>query len=199
MDVDGDLDGFAIPAVLREFYEIAKRWPIRRHRHYFGWNQNFFAYPGSLAGSKIWAEERLINFAYENQGVTWWGCPPDGDDPPVYDAAYEGNVGDARHNYPAGRCSLSLCDFLIGFSLFEIVVNHPTAADLSLLGPHINARSSEWQPLVAECFGEEMEMGLFAGEALAVQMPWPGKAENTWWYATRSEAIAKDLQARFAS
>ncbi len=195
MDIDASLDGLEIPMVLRDFYEAAKRWPVRRMEHYFGWNQNFFAYPNQLGDSETFAQHGLLQFAYENQGVTSWSCPPDEDDPAVYDREYEWNIGDEPHSYPGGRCSLSLADFLIDFLLVEFAVNGQATGPLPAFAEQLAADDSLERQLRWHALDGQAHLGLVWNEILTLRLG--GSDGGPQWTTPRGDA-GKALLRPFA-
>jgi|GEM_PF-2846810 len=194
LDVQAELGVLEIPVVLREFYELAKGWPIRRiESFYFGWNQNFFMYPRDLAASDVYTEHGLLRFATENQGVTWWACPADEDDPAVYDWMYEEDANAEPHPYPFGRCSDSLADFLTGFLLFEFAINGNSLGNHPGVVREIESESTSWNVLQRGIFGNEAVAGIFEEDTLCVNL------DGTWWITPRTSATRADLLGRFAA
>lgn len=169
LDVDATLANLKVPVVLREFYAAIMRWPVHRMHFYFGWNQNFFAYPDRLAASQLFAEYGLIEFAFENQGVTSWVCPQHGDDPHVFDVALAGDAVGEPHNYPAGRCSMSLADFLIDFLLVEFALNGEAVGRLPSFVEHLDQAPERDVAVRVSAMNGRFHVGLFEDEVLVLR------------------------------
>jgi hypothetical protein len=101
-----------MPAVLREFYAFAGRWPAAVRF-------NELVDPDALEVD----DDGMLMFCAENQGVVIWATEPDGDDPPVY-------VKGSTIDDPAGRLGWRregepLSRFLLQLALFEAMQHAP--------------------------------------------------------------------------
>jgi len=170
-DTDAMVDalGADVPAVLRHFYRRVKQWPIERM---FMFNQNRLVRPDQLGARSERCGEGLLVFAYENQENTWWAIPlSGGSDPAVYSLEYQDHhaeVGDEPHDYEAGRCSLSLADFLIGFFLQEFFLEGERIGNLTLFQDHFETHPDEVELLHPNAFGFDIGFHLWSKEILTM-------------------------------